>query len=165
MNMTDTLVAFLLICGVILLLLFFFISQSFAASDGTVTVDLNATNVWWNDSVLVSGTATYSNGTSISDAGVEIFVDDELSCSTTTLPNGDYNCSFYSPFELGTYTVLVNVTNSTGYNFVNSSSLIVRLKYGKVPSGKADRVVYEIPVIIQELSGSIRRAWVRIMVW
>jgi hypothetical protein len=141
-----------------------FIGFSFAA-EGTVTISLNASKVWWDDSVNASGIATYSSGNPISGT-VSIKLDSTTySCPNTVAATGFWNCTFNAPTELGTYTILVNVTNSTGSSFTNTTTLYVTPNYGQKPIGTTDRVVYEVPMLIQDLNGRIRQAWARVMVW
>jgi hypothetical protein len=148
----------------IVLVLLMFISISFAASEGTVTLSLNSTKVWWNDTVNASGTAIYSNGTPIS--GTFVFkVNDVQTCSYSVDANGFWNCTFRAPDEIKAYTVLVNVTNATGYSFANSTILNVAPNYGRSVVGTIDRVVYEQPMLIQDLNGTIKKIWVRITTW
>ncbi|HKZ45450.1 MAG TPA: hypothetical protein VJ343_01975 [archaeon] len=149
----------------ILVVFILFISSSLAANPDIVVINLNSTQTWWNDSILVNGVATYSNGNPISGSSVSVKLDGVANCTTSTLPNGNYNCSFFAPLNLGTYTVSVNVTNSTGSSFTNSTSLTVKMKYGQVPIGKSDRMTYEQPMLIQDISGKIKVVWARITVW
>jgi len=128
------------------------------------TVNLNATIFWWNDSVNISGIATYTNGTGIASSTVAVTVGG-VTCSNTTDVNGNYNCIFRAPLELGTYTANINVTNSSGSTFTNSTSLIVKPTYGETPVGSVSRSVIEVPMLLQEPSGRIRKVIVRITVW
>lgn len=151
------------------LFLFLLIALSFAANSGTVSIELNATKVWWNDSVNASGVAKYSSGGGIIGT-VSLTVDsaaqsclDQPSPSTDT--NGNWNCTFNAPAKIGSYTVTVTVTNGTGSQFQNSTTLAVTPYYGDTPSGSADRIVYELPMMIQDLNGEIRTVFAKIMVW
>jgi hypothetical protein len=136
---------------------------SFALPQDTVTINLNATKVWWNDSVNASGTARYANGTGISGS-VSIEVDGYIqNCPPTT--DGNWSCVFNAPLKIGSYLVTVKITNSTGFVFQNSTSLGVSPYYGKKPIGTVSRIVYELPMLIQDLNGEIRVVFARIMVW
>lgn len=150
---------------IIVLLFLLHIVLSSAANGGIVTINLSTIKPWWNDSVMTNGTASYSNGNPISDGSVSIRLNSREYCKTNTLSNGNYNCTFKAPLELGSYTLLVDVTNSTGSSFTNTTTLTLQIKYGEMPIGTIDRVVYEQPMLIQELSGRIRIVWARIMVW
>jgi hypothetical protein len=128
-----------------------------------VTITLNATKVWWNDSVSASGIAKYANGTGISGT-VNLTVDGKTYiCPDTS--DGNWSCVFNAPLRIGSYLVTVKITNSTGYVFQNSTSLKVSPSYGKNPIGSATRVVYELPMLIQDLNGEIRAVLARIIVW
>jgi len=148
----------------ILLVLLMFINISLATTDGTVTIDLNSSKTWWNDTVNASGMAFYSNETGISGTAV-LTVNDVQMCSYSTDATGFWNCTFRAPDEIKTYTVLINVTNSTGYVFTNSTTLNVAPNYGGSFVGSTDRVVYEQPMLIQDLNGTIKKVWVRITTW
>lgn len=145
------------------------ITLSFAANSDTVAINLNATKVWWNDSVNASGTAKYNSGAGIVGT-VSLTVDSTgQSCldqpSPSTDANGNWNCTFNAPIKIGSYTVTVVVTNSTGSQFQNSTALAVAPYYGKTPVGSIDRIVYELPMMIQDMNGEIRTVFARIMVW
>jgi hypothetical protein len=151
----------------LLTFLFLFIllllALSFASPQDTVTIALNATKVWWNDSVNASGIAKYANGTGISGK-VNLTVDStDYLCPDTS--DGNWSCVFNAPLKIGSYLVTVRITNSTGHVFQNSTSLKVSPSYGKNPIGSATRVVYEIPMLIQDLNGEIRSVLARIIIW
>lgn len=148
----------------ILMIFLIFVGFSFAAQ-GTVTINLNAPKVWWNDSVSASGIATYSNGNPISGTVSLVVGTATQFCPDTNAVTGAWTCTFNAPTELGTYTVLVNVTNSTGSSFTNSTNLYVAPNYGQKAIGTSGRVVYEVPMLIQDLNGTVKKAWARIMVW
>jgi len=148
----------------IVLVLLMFISITLAANEGTVTIGLNSTKVWWNDTINASGRATYSNGTAISGTFV-LKVGDIQECSHILATNGFWNCTFRAPDEIKAYTILVNVTNTTDYSFTNSTTLNVAPNYGGNPIGTVDRVVYEQPMFIQDLNGMIKKIWVRVTTW
>ncbi|MEM5854785.1 MAG: hypothetical protein QXJ14_02145 [Candidatus Aenigmatarchaeota archaeon] len=147
-----------------LLFMFLLFALSMASNPGTVTITLNATKVWWNDSVKASGIAKYSNGTGISGT-VNLTVDGiNHSCPPTDV-NGNWNCTFNAPLKIGSFLVTVTVTNATGHQFQNSTFLSVSPYYGKTPIGSMTRVVYELPVLIQDLNGEIKTVLARIIVW
>lgn len=133
------------------------------AATAIITVNLSRSSVWWNDTVTINGTANYTNGTTISNADVNITIGN-VKCNNVTDSNGFWSCTFRSPLELGTYNVSVNITKS-GENFFNSTSLQVKPTYGGTPIGTGDRVAYEVPMLIQEPSGRIRWVWVTVLVW
>jgi hypothetical protein len=95
------------------LLLFFslLIAFSFASTQDIVTIALNATNVWWNDTINASGIAKYVNGSGISGT-VNLVVDGKTyDCPATS--DGNWSCIFNAPVKIGTYLVTVKITNST----------------------------------------------------
>ncbi|MGC8812740.1 MAG: hypothetical protein ACP5O8_04135 [Candidatus Aenigmatarchaeota archaeon] len=138
-------------------LLFFLTFVS--ASEEIVTLNLNSSISWWQDSILAYGKAQYSDGTPISDAKVKIFVDKEIDCPNTS-SNGEWFCVFEAPSEIKKYQVFVDINGIS-----NQTSFQVAPSYGKIPSGLADRVVYEEPVLIQDLNGKVKKVWMRVMVW
>lgn len=148
------------------IMLLLFIATSLAATTGTVTIGLNVSSVWWNDSVNASGFAKYPNETVVSNGTLSLIVDGKTYSCPNSNSNGLWNCSFRAPINLGSYSVMVNVTNSTNtLSLSNTTTLDVKVSYGEQPIGKTDRVVYEQPMLIQEPSGRIRIAWARIKVW
>jgi hypothetical protein len=147
--------------GLFLLLL---IALSLAASTDTVTISLNATKVWWNDTINATGVATYANGTGIGGS-VSLNVDGiSYSCSRT-YSNGKWNCTFNAPLEIGSYSVTVTITNDTSSTTQNTTTFSVAPYYGKTPIGTSDRVVYELPMLIQDMNGEIKTIFARIIVW
>ena len=147
----------------LLLIFLLFLTFSFALPQDIVTIILNSTKVWWNDSVNASGIAKYANGTGISGA-VNLTVDD----TTYACPNtedGNWSCVFNAPLRIGSYLVTVKIVNSTGYVFQNTTSLKVSPFYGKHPIGSGTRVVHELPMLIQDLNGEIKTVLARIIVW
>ena len=150
---------------ILILIIFSILINLSFASNGTVTINLNASKVWWNDTINASGIATYSDGSPI-DGTVSIKLNgNEYSCSSTDVSTGFWNCTFNAPTEIGVYAVLVNITNATGSSFTNTTSLIVAPNYGQTPVGTTSRVVHEIPMLIQDLNGKIKQVWARVMVW
>lgn len=146
----------LLILSFFLFFLLVFVS---ASDEGIVTINLNSSISWWNESILAYGKAEYSNGTPIQNTEVKIFVDKEIVCPSTN-STGDWSCIFTAPKEIKKYQIFVEVENSS-----NSTILKVSPNYGKLPSGIANRVVYEEPFLIQDLNGKIKKVWMRIIVW
>ena len=132
--------------------------------NASVTYYIFPTTVWWNDSVTVNGSARYANQTGVYDAILNIIVGNAR-CNNTTDSAGNYTCTFAAPLELGDYLVIINVTNSTGHNITNTTKLSVELNYGNKPIGTIDRVVSEVPIFIQEMSGRIRSVIARITTW
>jgi len=152
----------MLIFSVLFLLLL--IAFSVATSSDRVTISLNATNVWWNDGVNASGIATYASGSGISGT-VSLSVDTASYSCSSTYSGGYWNCSFSAPTKIGSYAVTVTVTNGTGSIVQGSTTLNVAPYYGKTPIGSVDRVVYELPMLIQDMNGEIKTVFARIIVW
>jgi hypothetical protein len=145
------------------LLFLLFIALSFASPQDTVTITLNSTKVWWNDSLNASGIAKYANGTGISGT-VNLIVDStNYPCPDTS--DGNWSCIFNAPLKIGSFLITVKITNSTGYIFQNSTFLEVSPSYGKNPIGSVTRVVYELPMLIQDLNGEIRIVLARVIAW
>ncbi|MEM5766614.1 MAG: hypothetical protein QW423_03215 [Candidatus Aenigmatarchaeota archaeon] len=146
-----------------LLFIFLLFAISLASNWDTVTININSTKVWWNDGIKASGVAKYSNGTGISGA-----VNLTIGSSTVNCPDtneGNWSCDFNAPSEIGSFLVTVTITNATGHQFQNSTSLTVSPHYGKTPTGSMTRVVYELPMLIQDLNGEIKTVFARIVVW
>lgn len=151
------------------ILIFFFLSIltilafTFASSSSYIlTLNLNTSLAWWNDSINASGEAKYLDGTPITGS-VSLRVDKIYSCPDST--DGNWYCLFNAPNEIGSFLVLVNITNSSGFSFYNQTILKVSPNYGKKPISSTDRVVFELPMIIQDLNGEIKRVLARIIVW
>lgn len=144
---------------------FAFLILASAVLADTITMN-TLQNFWWNDSVTIMGNATYTNGSSISSATVNI-TSSKFGCSNTTENDGEYFCTFRAPLELGKYSVTVNITNSSGAGTsnLNYTNLVVRPKYGENVIGTTGRIVYETPFAIQEPSGRIRVVFVRLTAW
>ncbi len=144
-------------------IIFFLLSAT--SINALVTYQASHSKAWWNENVTVNGTARYDgNNSAIQDAQVNITIG-SIKCNNTTDTSGNYRCIFGAPKEVGKYEIFINVTNSTGYNTTNTTKLAVELSYGSTPSGTIDRVVHEVPILIQEMSGRIRVVIARIMVW
>lgn len=147
------------------LLLFFLVALTYAATEGYVSIDLSNSTIWWNDTVTASGTAKYTNGTGISDSDLVITLNGITYCTSTTTSSGIWSCSFQGPTELGKYTFQITVTNSTGTQFTNTTTLWVKPSYGPTMVGRRDRVVYEQPMLIQDMNGKIKQVWARVKIW
>jgi hypothetical protein len=137
---------------------------------GTVTADLNASEVWWNDPVKINGSAKRSDQTSIASANVEVLLAGKNVCPlAATGVNGYYSCTFNAPQATGVYEVLVKVTDpQTNKIIANTTSFLVKPSYGgtKEEEEIAKGVgCYEVPKIIQNPDGSIKRVIVRVCVW
>jgi len=125
-----------------------------------VSIVLNATKVWWNDSVLAQGVVLNASGLPAIGVSVNLKLNNVTQCSTTTNSSGGWNCSFTAPNEINIYTVTAETEVGS-----MSTSLYVAPNYGQRPIGTANRVVFEIPVLIQDLNGKIKQVWARVMIW
>jgi hypothetical protein len=129
-----------------------------------ITIFLNSSKVWWNDSVYVSGNKIYSNGTIGSGDSYTFYINGVNQCSGTTNSSGGWSCTFRSPIEIGSFNV--NITSpSISVTSSNSTTLQVRSNYGPTPSGTSDRAVYENPFFIQDMNGKLKMVMVRITTW
>ncbi|MEM7827037.1 MAG: CARDB domain-containing protein [Candidatus Aenigmatarchaeota archaeon] len=140
----------------------------------TVSVSLNQTEVWWNDSIAVNGTAKRSDNTAIDtssdpESDVKIIINSVIKAITETSSTGYYNATIYAPSAIGAYTVNVSVRDPiTGKIFSNTTQLIVKPQYGeeKAEQERARNIgCYEEPRIIQNPDGTIRRVVVRVCTW
>jgi len=129
-------------------------------SQGIVTIGLNSSKVWWNDSVFASGILQYTNGTAISGDSYTFYMNGISQCGGSTNSSGGWSCTFRAPIEIGSFVATVS-TSSTS----NSTTLYVRPKYGPTPSGTSDRTVYENPFFIQDMNGKLKMVMVRITTW
>jgi hypothetical protein len=140
-------------------LLLFFLTFVLASEEEIITINLNSSTSWWQDSILAYGKASYSNGSPIQNAEVRLFIDKEISCPNTTY-NGEWSCIFSAPKEIKKYQVIVEVNN-----VLNQTTFQVAPSYGILPLGLVNRVVYEEPILIQDMDGKIKKVWIRIIVW
>jgi hypothetical protein len=137
-----------------------------AATNGTVSVNVYNSTVWWNDTVIVNGTATYTNGSAVgSGQTANVTLDSFQYCTGTTTAAGFYTCNFRAPLKLGVYTLQVTVTNSTGQTITNTTTFTVKPNFGQTVIGKTARSVFEVPMVIQDMNGEIRQIWTRVIVW
>jgi len=150
---------------IFLLLVPLLFSIAIAASPGTVTISLNSSEIWWNDPLNVSGIASYPNQTGVAAGTVAASIADKSYDCPATDANGNWYCVINAPQELGSYTLTVTITNSTSATFVNTTTVNVKASYGAVATGTGSRVVYETPLLMQQLNGAIKKVWVRVKVW
>ena len=140
-----------------------------SASTAAVNVTITPPTAWWNKTVVVNGTAKYTNGSAIPSASIAVTMTgkslvNESYCTNTTNSGGEFSCTFASPKELGTYDVRVYVTKD-GETFTGSNWLTVKLTFGESYTGTEDRVVYEVPMLLQDMTGRIKTALVRVIIW
>jgi uncharacterized membrane protein len=135
---------------------------TYITSSLSSTLELNATKVWWNDSVLARGYMTRNgqpaNGT------LNLLINNQVYCSNVQIINGNWNCTFYAPLEIKTYTVTINYTDDLGNPGSNSTTLTVSPFYGKAPT-RGFISILEQYVMIQDLNGKIKRVKLSLAVW
>ena len=135
---------------------------TYTSSSVSSTLELNATKVWWNDSVLASGYMTRNgqpaNGT------LNLFIGSQAYCSNVQVINGNWNCTFYAPSEIKSYTVTANYTDDLGNPGSNTTALTVSPFYGKRPTRGTISIIEQY-VMIQDLNGRIKRVKLLLAVW
>ena len=146
---------FLLFLTLVFLLMF-----NLSLSANTVTMSLNASKVWWQDGILANGTLVNATNDPIPNVAVTVKIGGTTQCSDTTNATGHWECSFTAPNEISIYTVTAETATETA-----STTLTVAPTYGDTPVGTVDRIVYEVPILIQDMSGKIKQIFVRITVW
>jgi hypothetical protein len=138
--------------------------------NGTVTINLNATVVWWGEGVEVWGQAYYvDTNNPINLSAVAVKINGKTMCTDTTDINGLYGCSFEAPKNVGDYTLKVEVTDKdTGKVIYNTTAFYVRLIYGGTEREReeAENVAcYQVPRLIQNPDGTIEKVMVTVCVW
>ncbi len=141
-------------------------SQFLVYQNATLLLTLNSTEVWWEDGVNASIEARRADQTVINSGDITIKRDGVTLCSGTTNSQGKYSCSFTAPATVGTYNISANVTDPlTNKNFFNSTALKVKISYGGTATElERSREVgcYEVPTIIQNPDGSIKKVMVSV---
>ncbi|OGM93010.1 hypothetical protein A2935_03790 [Candidatus Wolfebacteria bacterium RIFCSPLOWO2_01_FULL_47_17b] len=135
---------------------------SLVVSSLNVTIFLNTTKVWWNDSIYASGLASFTNGTIDANDAFRFFINGIDQCSGTTNSSGGWSCKFRAPVEIGTFEARISLTATTASN---TTILYVRPSYGPTPIGTSDRSVYENPFLIQDENGRLKTVIIRITAW
>ena len=147
------------------------VSYFWVYQNATITLNVNATEVWWGDAVKVSGVAYYKDGSYVpSGTEVTISLNGELVNLTTIGDNGYYEGVFIAPLEVGEYILTVNFTDPfvPSKEYGNYTYIYVSPYYGGSESEmeKAKNVgCYEVPRFIQNPDGTIERVIVRVCVW
>jgi len=135
---------------------------TYTTSSLSSTLKLNTTKVWWNDSILASGYMTRNgqpaNGT------LNLFINNQVYCSNVEIINGNWDCTFYAPLEIKTYTVSINYTDDLGNPGSNTTTLTVSPFYGKAPT-RGFVSILEQYVMVQDLNGKIKRVKLSLAVW
>jgi len=137
--------------------------------NGTVSLNLNATNVGYGAAINVSGAVAYLNMDPVTLSDVSVVVGGTQQCAVKTDLAGGYTCTFIAPKQVGTFAVNVQVTDKdTGKLLTNSATLTVSLAYGETTTAEqaAQNVgCYEVPSLVQNADGAITKSTVRICVW
>jgi hypothetical protein len=137
--------------------------------NATITIDLNASEYSWGVGVNVFGQASYTDAEYVSSSDTTVKVEGQTKCTTTTDSSGQYSCAFSAPESIGNFTLFVEITDvRTGKLLSNSTVLIVRTTYGEAATertGAENVVCYEVPQIVQNPDGTIKRATVKLCVW
>ncbi|MEM5794485.1 MAG: hypothetical protein QXS48_00375 [Candidatus Aenigmatarchaeota archaeon] len=141
-----------------LIFLLIFLVFAYASEEGIVTLNLNSSVSWWQDTILAYGEAKDFNGMPIQNAEVKIFVDREITCPNTN-STGHWSCVFNAPEEIKNHQIFVNISGISNFTFLKVSPY-----YGKIASS-TNRIAYEEPMLIQDLNGKIKRVWLRVIVW
>ena len=142
------------------LALAFMLLSKISFSANTLSISLNSSKVWWQDGVLANGTLLDGSNNPIVGTLVTVKISGATQCSDTTNAQGEWDCGFTAPNEIDIYTVTAEAGSSTA-----STTLAVAPNYGATPVGTIDRIVYEVPMMFQDLTGKIKQIFVRITVW
>jgi hypothetical protein len=95
---------------------------------------------------------------------LNLLINNQVYCSNVQIINGNWNCTFYAPLEIKTYTVTINYTDDLGNPGSNSTTLTVSPFYGKAPT-RGFISILEQYVMIQDLNGKIKRVKLSLAVW
>ena len=147
-------------------------SSTYVVTSTLVTITLNETESWWNDPINVS-IQTITGGSPVVNANVNISLNTTggFVCSQTsaTDANGRYSCAFNSPESVGNYNVSVSVYNpSDGQTNTNSTILKVKVSIGETKKEKAGAGAvgcYDVPMVMLNPDGSIKKVMVKTCVW
>jgi hypothetical protein len=142
------------------LVLVFILAFKSSLSANTLTISLNSTKVWWQDGILASGRLVNETNDPIAGMTVTVKISGATQCSDATNSTGHWECSFTAPNEIGVYTITADTGTETA-----STTLTVAPYYGKTPVGATTRVVYELPMLIQDLNGEIKIIFAKVMIW
>lgn len=143
----------------------FYFFPTLSVTPGRITISISNTSIWWNDTISVNGTASYLNGTTINNSNTIVSINNVTTCTTTTNATGGYNCTFNGPLFLGTLNLRVEVVAAGNEIVENTSTLHIKATYGPRPAGFVDRVVYEVPMLMQEPNGNITKVTASLLVW
>ncbi|MEM4483997.1 MAG: CARDB domain-containing protein, partial [Candidatus Methanomethylicia archaeon] len=137
--------------------------------NGTITINLNSSYYLWNSGVKVYGNAFRKDKSYIQEASVDIFAGNIKVCNTTTNMEGYYECEFLSIGQIGNHILYVKVKDAlTRKVFTNQTLLVIKFVYGDKEENmkRAESVnCDEIPSLILNPDGSIKRVYVKVCVW
>jgi hypothetical protein len=137
--------------------------------NATIDISLNQTSFEWGEYGNVSTQTAYLDTGYVSSSSISISVAGSEECSGTTDAEGKYSCIFPVPQSIGTHTVTVQVTDaSTAKVFTNSTQIVIIETYGEGETERSmarDVGCYEVPKLIQNPDGSIKKVMVKICVW
>jgi len=137
--------------------------------NASITINFDKDYYSWNETAKVFGYVKRKDGTAVANSPIDIFLEGKKVCNSNTDLYGSYSCSFVTPNEIGNYKILVNVTDIlTNKMFANSSTLVVKFAYGA--SEKEEKIAksvscYEIPQLVINPDGTIKKVYVRVCVW
>ncbi len=129
-----------------------------------LNVTISPAESWWDEPTNASGRVTALDTSPVNGSIVTLSVSGR-SCYGTSNPSGYWSCNFSAPSSLGDYTATASVEDSGGFTVRATNTFSVVLNYGPQPVGSTDRAVYETPILIQEPSGSITKAIIRVLIW
>ncbi|MEM0333099.1 MAG: CARDB domain-containing protein [Candidatus Aenigmatarchaeota archaeon] len=134
-----------------------------------ITINLNSSYYFWNSGVKVYGRVFRTDKSYVQLSSLDVYIDDKKVCSNIIDIYGYYECEFLSPSQIGNYILYVNVTDElTGKTFSNQTLLVVKFVYGgdEKEMRSAETVsCYEVPQLVVNPDGSIKKVYVRVCVW
>ena len=142
-------------------------SQFVVYQNVSILINLNATQVWWNDAVNCTIQAIRRDNSYVSSADVEIKVNESIKCSANAATDelGKYTCIFNAPNSTDTFIVNASVIDPlTDKLFYNTTLLEVSPTLGE--EEVAPQIAcYEEPQIIQNPDGTLEEVRVKVCVW
>jgi len=136
--------------------------------NASITISFNSTYYWWGEGVKIYGTAKRKDGSAVKLSDLEVYLEQNLVCNTTTDIDGNYVCEFTAPPSIGNYKIIIKLIDSqTGKIFVNNSVLLVKAVYGaeETEIRRAKQVsCYEVPQLVINPDGSIKQVFVKVCV-
>ncbi|MCS7093849.1 MAG: CARDB domain-containing protein [Candidatus Aenigmarchaeota archaeon] len=137
--------------------------------NATVFVNLNASYYFFGEGVKIYGSVKRRDNSPLQISPMDIYLDGKKICNTTTDMSGNYACEFLAPNQIGNFKIYLSVTDVlTGKIFTNSTDLVVKFTYGgsEREMEKSPQVsCYEVPQIVVNPDGTLKRVFVKICVW